>query len=109
MNRRKRGSMRTIQQIVSEITKHAPSARVLGGERSYASVEIPGSGGAHADIYLAPAGEGSVAVMRHDPSDKGSKITFLRGSKREEKMIAAVSNFLILHEAVRDRKNEGEV
>lgn len=100
--------MRTIQQIVAEVTKHAPSARVLGGQRSYASVEIPGSGGAHADIYLAPVGESSVAVMRHDPNDKGSKITFQRRSEREERMVAAVSNFLVLHEAVRDRRNEEE-
>lgn len=100
--------MRTIQQIVSGITKHAPSARVLGGARSYASVEIPGSGGAHANIYLAPVGENSVVVMRHDPGDKGSRISFRRGSEREEKMIAAVSNFLVLHEAVRDRRNEEE-
>lgn len=98
--------MRTIQQIVSEITKRAPSARVLGGARSYASVEIPGSGGAHADIYLAPARENSVVMMRHDPSDKGSRISFQRGSEREERMIETVSNFLILHEAVRDRRNE---
>lgn len=100
--------MRTIQQIVAEVTMHAPSARVLGGARSYASVEIPGSGGAHADIYLAPVGESSIAVMRHDPNDKGSKITFQRGSEREERMIAAVSSFLVLHEAVRDRRNEEE-
>ena len=100
--------MRTIKQIVAAVTRRTPSARVLGGERSYASVEIPGSGGARADIYLAPVGEGSVAVMRHDPSDKGSKITFKRGSEREEKMIAALTNFLVLHEAVRDRRNEEE-
>ena len=36
--------MRTLQQIVAEITRDAPSARVLGGARSYACVEIPGSG-----------------------------------------------------------------
>lgn len=100
--------MRTLQQIVAEITRDAPSARVLGGVRSYACVEIPGSGGAHADIYLAPVVENSVVVMRRDPGDKGSRITFQRGSGREEKMIAAVSNFLVLHEAVRDRRNEEE-
>lgn len=100
--------MRTIQQIVAEVTRRTPSARVLGGERSYASVEIPGTGGAHADIYLAPAGEGSIAMMHHDANDKGNRITFRRGSEREEKMITAVSNFLALHEAVRDRKNEEE-
>lgn len=100
--------MRTIQQIVSEITEHAPSARVLGGARSYASVEIPGSGGAHVNIYLAPEGESSFVTMHHDPGDKGSRITFQRGSEREERMIAAVSNFLVLHEVVRDRRNEEE-
>ena len=100
--------MRTIKQIVAAVTRRTPSARVLGGERSYASVEIPGSGGAHADIYLAPVGEGSVAVMRHDPSDKGSKITFKRGSAREEKMIAALTNFLVLHETIRDRRERAE-
>lgn len=100
--------MRTIQQIVSEITQRTPSARVLGGQRSYAHVDIPGSGGAYAAIYLAPAGESSIAVMHHDPNDKGSRITFKRGSEREERMIAAVSNFLVLHEAVRDRENKEE-
>lgn len=100
--------MRTIQQIVSEITEHAPSARVLGGARSYASVEIPGSGGAHVNIYLAPEGESSLVTMHHDPGDKGSRITFQRGSEREERMIAAVSNFLVLHEVVRDRRERVE-
>lgn len=100
--------MRTIQQIIAEVTRGAPSARVLGGEHSYTQVEIPGSGGAHATIYLAPAGENSIATMHHDPDSKGSRISFQRGSEREEKMIAAVSNFLILHEAVRDRRNREE-
>lgn len=98
--------MRTIQQIVAEVTRRAPSARVQGGQRSYASIDIPGSGGAHATIYLAPAGESSIAVMHHDPGDKGSRISFQRGSEREERMIAALTNFLVLHEAVRDRENK---
>lgn len=98
--------MRTIQQIVAEVTKHAPSARALGGARSYASVEIPGSGGAHVVIYLAPAGENSLATMHHDPNDKGSRVTFQRGSEREDQMIKTLANFLVLHESVRDRREK---
>lgn len=100
--------MRTLQQIIAEITGDVPSARVMGGARSYAHVEIPGSGGAHAIIYLAPAGENSLATMHHDANDKGSRITFQRGSRREDQMIAALANFLVLHEAVRDRRNREE-
>lgn len=100
--------MRTLQQIIAEITRDTPSARVMGGERSYASVEIPGSGGAHADIYLAPVGESSIAMMRHDPNDKGSRITFRRGSEREEEVIVALANFLVLHEVIRDRRERAE-
>ena len=48
--------MRTLQRIITEITRDAPSARVTGGQQTYAHVEIPGTGGAHAIIYLAPAG-----------------------------------------------------
>lgn len=98
--------MRTLQQIVDEITRDVPSARVMGGARSYASVEIPGSGGAHAIIYLAPAGENSIASMHHDPGDKGRRITFQRGSRREDEMIVAVANFLVLHETIRDRREK---
>lgn len=98
--------MRTLQQIVADITKDVYSARVMGGERAYAHIEIPGSGGAHAIIYLAPVGENSLATMHHDPNDKGSRITFQRGSAREDQMIVAVANFLVLHEAVRDRREK---
>lgn len=100
--------MRTIQRIVAEITRDAPSARILGGKRAYASVEIPGSGGAHVAIYLAPAGENSIATMHHDSGDNGSRVTFQRGSEREDKMIRALANFLALHESVRDRKKKEE-
>lgn len=100
--------MRTIQQIIAEITRDAPSARVMGGKRAYAHVEIPGGGGAHAIIYPAPAGENSLATMHHDASDKGSRITFQRGSEREDQMIEAPANFLVLHEAARDRRNRKE-
>lgn len=100
--------MRTIQQIIAEITRDVPSARVMGGARTYASVEIPGSGGAHAVIYLAPAGENSLATTHHDTNDNGSRITFQRGSRREDQMIAALANFLVLHEAVRDREGKGD-
>lgn len=98
--------MRSIQQIIAEITRDASSARVMGGKRSYAHVEIPGSGGAHAVIYLAPAGENSLATMHHDANDKGSRITFQRGSEREDQAIAAIANFLVLHESVRDRREK---
>lgn len=100
--------MRTIQRIIAEITKDAPSARVMGGERAYAHVEIPGSGGAHVVLYLAPAGENSIATMHRDPSDKGSRITFQRGSEREGQMIKALADFLVLHEAVCDREGKEE-
>lgn len=100
--------MRSLQRIIAEITRDAPSARVMGGKRAYAHVEIPGSGGAHAIIYLAPAGENSLATMHHNANDKGSRITFQRGSRREDEMIAALANFLVLHEAVRDRRNREE-
>lgn len=100
--------MRTLQQIITEITRDAPSARVTGGKRAYANIEIPGSGGAHAIIYLAPAGENSIATMHHDADDKGSRVTFQRGSEREDQVIVALANFLVLHEAVRDRENKEE-
>ena len=100
--------MRTIQQIVAEITRDAPSARVTGGKRSYANIEIPGSGGAHAVIYLAPVGENSIASVHHDADDKGRRVTFKRGSAREEEVIAALANFLVLHETIRDRRELAE-
>lgn len=102
--------MRTLQQIIAEITRDTPSARVMGGVRSYAHVDIPGSGGAHAIIYLAPAGENSIVTIRHDFGDKGKQVTFQRGSEREEEVIVAVANFLVLHETIRDRgeKMKGE-
>lgn len=100
--------MRTLQQIIAGITRDAPSARVLGGQRYYAHVEIPGTGGAHAIIYLAPAGENSIATMHHDADDKGRRVTFQRGSEREDQVIVALANFLVLHEAVRDRENKEE-
>lgn len=100
--------MRTLQQIITEITRDTPSARVTGGQQTYAHVEIPGTGGAHAVIYLAPAGENSIATMHHDADDKGSRVTFQRGSEREDQVIVALANFLVLHEAVRDRENKEE-
>ena len=100
--------MRTLQQIITEITRDAPSARVTGGQQTYAHVEIPGTGGAHAVIYLAPAGENSIATMHHDADDKGRRLTFQRGSEREDQVIVALANFLVLHEAVRDRENKEE-
>lgn len=98
--------MRSLQQIIAEITRDTPSARVTGGKRVYAHIDIPGSGGAHAIIYLAPAGENSVVTIRHDFGDKGRKITFQRGSAREEEVIVAVANFLVLHETIRDRREK---
>ena len=100
--------MRTLQQIVAEITRDAPSARVTGGKRSYANIEIPGSGGAHAVVYLAPVGENSIASVHHDADDKGRRVTFKRGSAREEEVIAALANFLVLHETIRDRRERAE-
>lgn len=96
--------MRSLQQIIAEITRDAPSARVLGGKHAYACVEIPGSGGAHATIYLPGPQDCGIAMMHNDADDSGRRITFQRGSAREDKMIAAVANFLVLHEAVRDRE-----
>lgn len=100
--------MRTLQQIIAEITRDAPSARVMGGERSYARIEIPGSGGAHAVIYLAPVGENSIASVHHDADDKGRRVTFQHGSAREEEVIVALANFLVLHEMIRDRRERAE-
>ena len=100
--------MRTIQQIIAEITRDTPSARVMGGERSYARIEIPGSGGAHATLYLAGPEEDSIAATYHDADDKGRKVTFQRGSAREEEVIVAVANFLVLHEVIRDRRERAE-
>lgn len=100
--------MRTLQQIVTEITRDAPSARVLGGQRYYACIDIPGTGGARAIIYLAPAGENSIATMHHDADDKGSRVTFQRGSEREDQVIVALANFLVLHEVIRDRRERAE-
>lgn len=100
--------MRTLQQIITEITRDAPSARVTGGQRYYAHVEIPGTGGAHAIIYLAPAGENSIASVHHDADGKGWRVTFKRGSEREDQVIAALANFLVLHEVIRDRRERAE-
>ena len=100
--------MRTIQQFIAEVTRDAPSARVMGGEHSYARIEIPGSGGAHATLYLAGPEDDSIAATYHDVDDKGRKVTFQRGSAREEEVIVAVANFLVLHEAIRDRRERAE-
>ena len=100
--------MRTLQQIITEITRDAPSARVTGGQRTYALIEIPGSGGAHAVVYLAPVGENSIATMYHDADDKGRRVTFKRESEREDQVIAALANFLVLHETIRDRRERAE-
>lgn len=100
--------MRTLQQIVTEITRDAPSARVMGGERSYARIEIPGSGGAHATLYLAGPEEDSIAATYHDADDKGRRVAFKRGSVREEEVIVALANFLVLHEVIRDRRERAE-
>lgn len=100
--------MRTLQQIITEITRDAPSARVMGGVRSYARVEIPGSGGAHATLYLGGPDENGIAATYHDADDKGRRVTFQRGSAREEEVIAALANFLVLHEVIRDRRERAE-
>lgn len=100
--------MRTLQQIIADITRDAPSARVMGGERSYARIEIPGSGGAHAILYLGGPDESGTAATYHDADDKGRKVTFQRGSVREEEVIVAVANFLVLHEMIRDRRGRAE-
>lgn len=63
--------MRTLKQIIAEITRDAPSARVMGGERSYARIEIPGSGGAHAILYPGGPDESGTAATYHDADDKG--------------------------------------
>ena len=100
--------MRTLKQIITAVTRDTPSARVLGGENAYACVEIPGSGGAHATIYLPEAQDCGVAATYHDADDKGRRVTFQRGSVREEEVIVAVANFLVLHEAIRDRRERAE-
>ena len=98
--------MRTIQQIIAEITRDTPSARVMGGERSYARIEIPGSGGAHATLYLAGPEEDSIAATYHDADDKGRRVIFQHGGVREEEVIVALANFLVLHEMIRDRREK---
>lgn len=98
--------MRTLKQIIAAVTRDTPSARVLGGEDTYASVEIPGSGGAHATICLSRAQDCGVAATYHDADDKGRRVTFQRGSAREEEVIVAVANFLVLHETIRDRREK---
>lgn len=100
--------MRTLRQIIADITRDAPSARVIGGERSYARIEIPGSGGAHAILYLGGPDESGTAATYHDADDKGRKVAFQRGSVREEEVIVAVANFLVLHEMIRDRRGRAE-
>ena len=100
--------MRTIQQFIAEVTRDAPSARVTGGQQTYALIEIPGSGGAHAVVYLAPVGENSIASVHHDADDKGWRVIFKRGSTREDQVIAALANFLVLHETIRDRRERAE-
>lgn len=100
--------MRTLKQIIAAVTRDTPSARVLGGESAYACVEIPGSGGAHATIYLPEAQDCGVAATYHDADDKGRRVTFQRGGVREEEVIVAVANFLVLHETIRDRRERAE-
>ena len=100
--------MRTLQQIITEITRDTPSARVTGGQQTYALIEIPGSGGAHAVIYLAPVGENSIAATYHDADDKGRGVTFKRGGVREGEVIVALANFLVLHETLRDLREQRE-
>jgi hypothetical protein len=100
--------MRTIQQFIAEVTRDVPSARVMGGERAYARIEIPGSGGAHATLYLAGPDEDSIAATYHDADDKGRRVAFKRGSVREEEVIVALANFLVLHEVIRDRREMAE-
>lgn len=100
--------MRTLKQIIADITRDAPSARVMGGEHSYACIEIPGSGGAHATLYLAGPEEDSIAATYHDADDKGRRVTFKRGSAREEEVIVALANFLVLHETIRDRRGRAQ-
>ena len=100
--------MRTLKQIIAEITRDTPSARVMGGERSYARIESPGSGGAHATLYLAGPEEDSIAATYHDAGDKGRRVTFQHGSAREEEVIVALANFLVLHEMIRDRRERAE-
>lgn len=100
--------MRTLQQIVTEITRDTPSARVTGGQQTYALIEIPGSGGAHATIYLPEAQDCGVAATYHDADDKGRRVTFQRGSAREEEVIVAVANFLVQHEVIRDLRERAE-
>lgn len=94
--------MRTIQQFIADVTRDTPSARVLGGKRAYARIEIPGSGGAHATLYLAGPEEDSIAATYHDADDKGRRVTFKRGGVREGEVIVALANFLVLHETIRD-------
>lgn len=100
--------MRTIQQFTAEITRDAPSARVMGGERSYARIEIPGSGGAHATLYLGEPDENSTAAMYPNADDKGRRVTFKRGGEREDEVVATLANFLVLHEVIRDRRGRAE-
>lgn len=100
--------MRTLKQFIDAVTRDAPSARVLGGKRAYARIEIPGSGGAHATLYLAEPDEDSIAATYHDADDKGRRVTFKRGSEREDQVIAALANFLVLHEVIRDRRERAE-
>ena len=59
-------------------------------------------------VYLAPVGENSIASVRHDADDKGRRVTFKRGSEREDEVIAALANFLVLHEVIRDRRERAE-
>lgn len=100
--------MRTLQQIITEITRDTPSARVTGGQQTYALIEIPGSGGAHATLYLGGPDKGGTAATYHDADDKGRRVTFKRGGEREEEVIVALANFLVLHEVIRDRRERAE-
>lgn len=100
--------MRTLKQIIAAVTRDTPSARVMGGERSYARIEIPGSGGAHATLYLAEPDEDSIAATYHDADDKGRRVTFKRGGEREDEVVVALANFLVLHETIRDRREPTE-
>lgn len=54
------------------------------------------------------SGENSIASVHHDADDKGRRVIFKREGEREDQVIAALADFLVLHETIRDRRERAE-
>lgn len=86
--------MRTIQRILDEVTRDAPPVRVQAGRHTYATIEVPGTKGAHVTVYLGPMDEDGEVLLCYSASDPGHRIAFKRGSRREDRAVELTAEFL---------------